>query len=967
MITALGLIMASAPASADTASQLGLQSNTENITNKTVIDHVKLFGIKSTVHELQRISKCDGRPNLSISQTSIEPNVKALLKKHSTLLKSSARASGQQKLSNFLERTYKFAGKKEETVNGPSVSKKRKIDGGVILHEQVECYKLTSESLASELAECQKQVENLKSLNLNLKKRVKSCEVQNSKLRTLVKEKSKQRKASVEKVRYYMKRVAKLEKELQEQVAAEPDNCWVPDKLLADQDDNHQHEAGRLQELEVELDLLHEKMAESCELIVYSNGVYTPSFQKCVYNLLECNVSSTQVSRVLETVLNLVGKRANKLPSRSTINNMNIQRLALSQTQIATDFSLKQNTTLLTDETSKYGEKYGVYAATDETGTPYVLGLRSLVTKSAQDTLQVFQDILSDVNERCDATKDDVSQKILANIVATMSDRAATEYKFNELLESYRLTVLPAVIENYDSLSEADKLVQDRLLNFFCSLHLLVHFAESCGKALLEVEQANFGDSCPTNDKSFSKPGESGTLRLVRTTCKLFSRGGDEKSGCFGTFKNYVSDFLKENKMMSLPLTPYRGNRFNIVFTNASCIYFLHEHMVTFLENSGSNINRLAKAVLNDLKQEFYVAGCKALGLVNKLITTPFWNLIESKNVTIFDLNDKYIELLQFFDNASQNLEKFMNGEILPFGSSTEVKKDKIYECLVNERHDLDDKVETILAIMLPTMAKLCKHALADQLPGGKYASFTDVMKEKTKGSPKHNKFSETLFAYADQILRFKPNVKVLSTEAYVMYTHNKTGEWLTGKSEKEQEALLITARKQVPKLRQQFKLRQKKLFETRQALIFEKMKKTEESKTRKLRSLENMTNDIVFYGLWQSEEQIDSELATYNSDAQKVKALKAQLKFRQNVLKQDTGNRNVFLFSKDKVSLKWGELAFNLKSLVKHAENDLTPKERSLLIGQKVRHKFVKEGNGQEQWHLGRVISQVSATRGFS
>ena len=71
----------------------------------------------------------------------------------------------------LVERTYKFA--------WALCCKKRKTDGGAILHEQVECYKLTSESLFSELTECQKQVENLKSLHLNLKKRVKSHKVQN--------------------------------------------------------------------------------------------------------------------------------------------------------------------------------------------------------------------------------------------------------------------------------------------------------------------------------------------------------------------------------------------------------------------------------------------------------------------------------------------------------------------------------------------------------------------------------------------------------------------------------------------------------------------------------------------------------------------------------------------------------------------------------------------------------------------
>ena len=35
-----------------------------------------------------------------------------------------------------------------------------------------------------------------------------------------------------------------------------------------------------------------------------------------------------------------------------------------------------------------------------------------------------------------------------------MSDRAATETKFNALLKDYRESVLPDVVENYETLSE---------------------------------------------------------------------------------------------------------------------------------------------------------------------------------------------------------------------------------------------------------------------------------------------------------------------------------------------------------------------------------------------------------------------------------------------------------------------------------------------------------------------------------
>jgi hypothetical protein len=96
----------------------------------------------------------------------------------------------------------------------------------------------------------------------------------------------------------------------------------------------------------------------------------------------------------------MAGQKANVLPSTSTVNNMNIQRLILSQKQLCETFASKENTCLCTDEASKFGDNYGGFHASDEDGNLYVLGLRDLVTKSASDSLDTFISILSDLDDR---------------------------------------------------------------------------------------------------------------------------------------------------------------------------------------------------------------------------------------------------------------------------------------------------------------------------------------------------------------------------------------------------------------------------------------------------------------------------------------------------------------------------------------------------------------------------------------
>lgn len=101
--------------------------------------------------------------------------------------------------------------------------------------------------------------------------------------------------------------------------------------------------------------------------------------------------------------------------------------------------------------------------------------------------------------------------------------------------------------------------------------------------------------------------------------------------------------------MLGLPLQLLRGSRFNILFSNAGKIFFLKDKMTENLDKT-SPMNGLPKSILKDLKTPFFITGCKALGLVSKIITTPLWKVIESKNVSISIMNEKYLALLTFFE-----------------------------------------------------------------------------------------------------------------------------------------------------------------------------------------------------------------------------------------------------------------------------------------------------------------------------
>ena len=134
--------------------------------------------------------------------------------------------------------------------------------------------------------------------------------------------------------------------------------------------------------------------------------------------------------------------------------------------------------------------------------------------------------------------------------------------------------------------------------------------------------------------------------------------------------------------MQRLPIVQFRGSRFNILFQNAGGVFFLKEKMVSFLDQHGAD-NRLTKAVAADLKVPELLAGCKALGLICRLVTQPLWSTLEDKSIHILDMNKKYSELLDFFTTANADIPLFMKGGILPFGDDTYVHEDQVYRCLV--------------------------------------------------------------------------------------------------------------------------------------------------------------------------------------------------------------------------------------------------------------------------------------------
>ncbi|XP_053372789.1 uncharacterized protein LOC128546365 [Mercenaria mercenaria] len=915
------------------------------VTNKNVFDFFKLNGRNKTLEYIRE--KCNTiQQDACISPTdkAVEYTLKRLTEKTEKLSKNKHRAKTAEELRLFMDSDFNFP-KGETNKRGPQVS----VTESLNLKDSLLQEKINNETLIEKVARTEtillekEQVLGVKTKQLD------SCRL-NLK-RTAARE------------TYAQNKIKKLEEN-------EKKNCCEDSAVRISELENKikekDKEIGRLEEnMQYLNDILQDIDQENRIINVFDEKSrrYSPKFKNCVYELLKLNVSASKVGEVVKSVLKLVSVEPNRTPSSSTVLEMNLQRLCLAQKQLGEVFSNEENTCILTDETSKFGSKFMGYEATDSHGNFWVLGLREIETKSASNTLKVLQEILNDLDSA--ASNNNVSRDIITHITATMSDRAATEVRFNELLQQYRKEILPLTYHNYHLFTEEEKSSLESLNNYFCGLHALVNYAETAQKCLVQLETNIFDDETPIYDKSFRKSDEPGTCRLVRTASKAFGEGSgaDEKSGCQGSFRTFSKDFLQENGLKSMPLKSYRGSRFNILFNNAATLFFLHEKMLEFLQSFGAE-NRLLKAVLFDLKVPEFVAGTKALGLISKVITCPLWCILEDRNISVTEMNTKYLELVSFLQDATNNTEDFMTGNLEVF--SEHVKKDCIYLKLVKPSA-YDQACHSYLKVILAALCTLCKKLYKEHLPGG---SLITQDENKFKGVPKTSCFAESVFGQLDQLMRTKPNLKTLAAESFIMFLNNRTLHWLNSKEENERHQLITQASKEVKLMKVRFKSRLLEIEENRRIAIQEKILKRENAERERIRKQELYTENIMKHGLWQSQTEVDNMLASYEKTSEKVEVLKAQLKFRKDVLNQVAEVKSTFNFTKtvegkkSRKSLSVEELASNLKLLVRQAvvKDQESNEAKHLLVGKRVRHRFDEIRNGQKVpvWYTGKVISQV-------
>ncbi|WAR11353.1 hypothetical protein MAR_025533 [Mya arenaria] len=423
-------------------------------------------------------------------------------------------------------------------------------------------------------------------------------------------------------------------------------------------------------------------------------------------------IATRNVGPVIKVVAKLCGKNVKNIPSRQVVDTFVDRKLAITQKHVGTAAAASSNTTLYSDETRKHGYTYETYIISDDKQNSYILGLREMANKSGASTAETLQQIIQDISVYC--TQSDnlgLGYDLLTNIKNTMSDRASTEKTFNGMFDK--------VIDNYDQLSEDEKNLCGQMNNFFCGLHLLVTIADVC-----ETSTSKFENNYESGDL-----GSASDPHLTRKVCAV---GEDERNGASKQWKTYLQTKNDKNRIKR-----FNHNRYNIMFMEGSALFYHSADIADFPDNVHGASNDALKAVSLDIKEDLYLAGAKAHGLISKFSLSPLWRFIEAPG-HILDMKTTFNTHINFLERAASDqsmTEHFITGEVSPF--ETEVnEKDVVMKKLI-ENHRVDEIVMPLMQNIFIAIKQLLQRMIPEHLQGGKCWEPSDELRKTTKSAKK--------------------------------------------------------------------------------------------------------------------------------------------------------------------------------------------------------------------------------------
>jgi hypothetical protein len=174
-----------------------------------------------------------------------------------------------------------------------------------------------------------------------------------------------------------------------------------------------------------------------------------------------------------------------------------------------------------------------------------------------------------------------------------------------------------------------------------------------------------------------------------------------------------------------------------------------------------------------------------------------------------------------------------------------------------------------------------------------------------------------------DWLLRHRPNSSKLANEAHIVYTLNKTGQWLHEHDEKQVMELIKWSKEQLKSVIDTENKRLRELDAQLTQISIDKENRAKQVLAKSLEKKETLTKEILKLGLWDSKQLVTKKMKRLKTKKEKQNALKSQINFRHFVLEQKAEKR---LFQTNKYQKKVvtiDQLQSNLILLIEMAKQN--------------------------------------------
>ncbi|GIX71959.1 uncharacterized protein CDAR_439471 [Caerostris darwini] len=600
----------------------------------------------------------------------------------------------------------------------------------------------------------------------------------------------------------------------------------------------------------------------------FKGGKYVSALRAIYLELTSMPFPCSNVHEIIYSILDeLEPLNTDKIPSPSFAGNVFMEARMLVSLQAFSDLLNKNKVSICNDGTIKFAIYDAAYEVTLADETKLKLSVKDISKGSPDTSLGILKDLLSEIiNAKVDDNH--LAESYIKKTKSFVAEYELLNKRILEILFLYKQQLSPLVANHLEKLPDNFRKSVLLLNNYCTGIYFLLGLTRLTDFTVLAWECMSLGlDAIEDHKRNnhFSR-----TVQHMYSFCDIID---PESLMIIGVeFREFVQ---KTKKLDSVPLAPYKGDLFNLVFHNSAGLWFYRETgiLAEFFEAMKAkerDIIPLAE-LLND---EHSFAFARALGLLGKLVAVPLWTVLEDDDVQI---GLRYNSLLKNAENWSKDASKFMKGQERLF-EDVPVSHDAVYISLIKDNESSDKLTKEILELLFTAFVPFIKFFLSGHTTLENSAG-TDEEDPETK------KLTHEDFTAFDRITLNIHSVATYAQDALTLFSKTRNGEWQDKLSSKDSLKIFELVEKDYNKHLKNLYRRKGKLFEILNKDLGKNNKSLEIEKKYKL------IDDLIKWGgLWKNEKEIEDQIKDMKENDQ-LNAFRAQIRFRRHILREEHEN----------------------------------------------------------------------------